>query len=184
MLSAAFIATVLFALRVSAQSPVWGQCGGQGWTGATTCQYYYVIVLKGPTDTSARCFRFFLRFQQSYAFTLLYSNIRLKTWILAYYSQCIPGSVTTTQQTSAPTSTSGSSTTASSPAPTDATNPYVGYTPFILPYYAAEVNAAAAKYVKAIKYKWNIFWQWNLVLPIVQLKQRRWRWRIFQVNAN
>ncbi|KAM5530967.1 hypothetical protein V8D89_015349 [Ganoderma adspersum] len=27
----------LLAARVSAQSPVWGQCGGAGWAGSTTC---------------------------------------------------------------------------------------------------------------------------------------------------
>jgi endo-1,4-beta-xylanase len=32
------LSIVLAVLPVAlAQSPVWGQCGGNGWTGATTC---------------------------------------------------------------------------------------------------------------------------------------------------
>lgn len=41
-LSVAFVTASLFALRVSAQSPIWGQCGGQGWTGATTCEIAFM----------------------------------------------------------------------------------------------------------------------------------------------
>ncbi|KIO28638.1 carbohydrate esterase family 12 protein [Tulasnella calospora MUT 4182] len=36
MFSSLLIASLL-ALGINAQSPVWGQCGGNGWTGATTC---------------------------------------------------------------------------------------------------------------------------------------------------
>lgn len=35
-------------LRVHAQSPIWGQCGGIGWTGATTCAAGSSCVLSGP----------------------------------------------------------------------------------------------------------------------------------------
>ncbi|KAF9004039.1 beta-1,4-endoxylanase [Cyathus striatus] len=36
-LSAAFSALLAIIPLATAQSPAWGQCGGQGWTGATTC---------------------------------------------------------------------------------------------------------------------------------------------------
>lgn len=35
--SGAFIIAIGSALAVSAQSPAWGQCGGTGWSGDTTC---------------------------------------------------------------------------------------------------------------------------------------------------
>ncbi|PIL24272.1 hypothetical protein GSI_14025 [Ganoderma sinense ZZ0214-1] len=100
---------------VSAQSPVWGQCGGIGWTGATTC-------VSGSVCTKQN----------------------------DYYSQCIPGASTSAPATSSapgstsvpsPTSTSGGSTPSTTPA---AGNPFVGYTAYLSPYYAAEVQAAAA----------------------------------------
>ncbi|KAI0329405.1 hypothetical protein GY45DRAFT_1324998 [Cubamyces sp. BRFM 1775] len=31
------LSTVVFASQVFAQAPIWGQCGGIGWTGSTTC---------------------------------------------------------------------------------------------------------------------------------------------------
>nr|QDK64601.1 endoglucanase 4 [Ganoderma lucidum] len=100
---------------VSAQAPVWGQCGGIGWTGATTCASGSVCTEQND-----------------------------------YYSQCIPGSGTTAPATTSapgstsvpsPTSTSGGSAPSTTPA---AGNPFVGYTAYLSPYYAAEVQAAAA----------------------------------------
>jgi len=75
MLSGVFVALCLTSL-VSAQSQVWGQCGGMGWAGATTC-------VAGTTCTVFNPF----------------------------YSQCIPGTATTsvtpiTTTASAPGSTS------------------------------------------------------------------------------
>ncbi|KAF8586781.1 glycoside hydrolase family 5 protein [Ramaria rubella] len=71
-----------FAPAVLAQSPVWGQCGGTGWSGATTCASGSTCVFSNP-----------------------------------YYSQCLPGSVTTVvpPPTSSP---SGPSSTSSGPTPT------------------------------------------------------------------
>ncbi|EIW54084.1 uncharacterized protein TRAVEDRAFT_39742 [Trametes versicolor FP-101664 SS1] len=61
-----FAATVVFVRVVSAQQPVWAQCGGIGWTGLTTCasgascvvqNAYYSQCIPGaapaPTTTSA-----------------------------------------------------------------------------------------------------------------------------------
>ncbi|KAJ7458495.1 CEL4a mannanase [Mycena latifolia] len=72
-----------------AQSPVWGQCGGQNWTGPTTCVAGSVCTFSNP-----------------------------------FYSQCLPGTATTTvgtttTPTTSPTSTVTSATsTASVPAQT------------------------------------------------------------------
>ncbi|KAG8714646.1 hypothetical protein FRC11_007653 [Ceratobasidium sp. 423] len=67
--------TVLAAAGyVAAQQGAWAQCGGQGWTGGTTCVAGY---------------------------TCTYSN--------PYYSQCLPGTATTTVGTT-PTSTTTAST--------------------------------------------------------------------------
>ncbi|KDR75900.1 hypothetical protein GALMADRAFT_248678 [Galerina marginata CBS 339.88] len=66
-----------FLFEVSAQSGAYGQCGGQNWTGATSCVAGY---------------------------TCTYSN--------PYYSQCLPGTATTTSPTTTkPSSTSTSTTT-------------------------------------------------------------------------
>ncbi|KAJ7792649.1 carbohydrate-binding module family 1 protein [Mycena olivaceomarginata] len=76
----AFAAFLVF--RVSAQTaPQYGQCGGMGWTGATTC----------PANWSC-------------------------TFSSAWYSQCLPGSATTTGPTttvSTPVGTGGSTTVSS-----------------------------------------------------------------------
>nr|VWO94836.1 Beta-xylanase (EC [Ganoderma boninense] len=87
---------------VSAQSPVWGQCGGIGWSGATTC-----------ASGSSWC-----------------KHLRPAT-------TSAPGS------TSVPSSTSTSGGSAPSTTPA-AGNPFVGYTAYLSPYYAAEIQAAAA----------------------------------------
>ncbi|KAJ7448640.1 endoglucanase E-4 [Mycena galericulata] len=67
----AVLSKVLLALIAASvvvgQSPGYGQCGGQGWTGATTCVSGFTCVLSNP-----------------------------------YYSQCLPGTATTTATTSTP----------------------------------------------------------------------------------
>ncbi|KAF7428701.1 hypothetical protein PC9H_007930 [Pleurotus ostreatus] len=48
------LAPILFALlpaivlNVAAQSPAWGQCGGIGWSGATTCVSGYACTVSNP----------------------------------------------------------------------------------------------------------------------------------------
>ncbi|KAF9024347.1 cellulase CEL6B [Hymenopellis radicata] len=97
---------------VCSVSPVWGQCGGIGWSGDTTC-----------ADGS----------------TCVVSN--------DYYSQCIPSSSAPTStvagSSSASATVTGTSATASSTAVTEG-NPFTGYEIYLSPYYAAEVQAAAA----------------------------------------
>lgn len=66
--------------------PIYGQCGGLGWTGGTTC------------DTGTVC-----------------------TYLNDYYSQCLPGTVTTTTSiptTSTPITTISTTSTATAPAGT------------------------------------------------------------------
>ncbi|KAI0827728.1 hypothetical protein BC628DRAFT_1433104 [Trametes gibbosa] len=43
-----FAATVVFVRVVSAQQPVWAQCGGIGWTGLTTCESGSSCVVQNP----------------------------------------------------------------------------------------------------------------------------------------
>ncbi|KAA1471727.1 hypothetical protein DENSPDRAFT_837787 [Dentipellis sp. KUC8613] len=93
MKSVVFVGLLTFFVgAVSAQAPVWGQCGGQGWTGPTTCATGSTCTVSNP-----------------------------------YYSQCIPGTATTTpsEPTQPPSSTSNlppsstaPSSTSTGPAPT------------------------------------------------------------------
>ncbi|TCD70977.1 Exoglucanase 3 [Steccherinum ochraceum] len=121
MRSAAFFALLAATLPAltNAQAQTWAQCGGIGWTGATTC-------VSGSTCTELN----------------------------DYYSQCIPGSnappppPTSPPPTSAPTSptTPTPPTTAPTGTPTpSANNPWTGYQVYLSPYYATEVQAAAAQ---------------------------------------
>ncbi|KAI0317467.1 cellobiohydrolaseII [Amylostereum chailletii] len=110
MFKFASLVPLAFAALVSAQSAVWGQCGGIGWTGATTCA-------SGSTCVESN----------------------------AYYSQCIPSSSAPTGTTVAPTSTSAGGSAPSTTATPAADNPYTGYQIYLSPFYAAEVQAAAAQ---------------------------------------
>ncbi|KAK7038104.1 glucanase [Favolaschia claudopus] len=105
---------------VNAQSPVWGQCGGQGWTGATTCASGSVCTVSNP----------------------YYSQCLPST---GNGGGGGGGGGTTTSSTVSqpgqPTSTSSSPTTSSTPA---AGNPFAGHNIYLTPFYAAEVAAAAA----------------------------------------
>ncbi|EIM81197.1 glycoside hydrolase [Stereum hirsutum FP-91666 SS1] len=85
--SSAIVAVALSLVPlVATQASEWGQCGGQGWTGATTCASPYVCTYQND-----------------------------------YYSQCIPGTATTSvaPTPTQPTSTASAPTsTASAPAVT------------------------------------------------------------------
>ncbi|QSZ35586.1 hypothetical protein DSL72_008456 [Monilinia vaccinii-corymbosi] len=85
-LSAAIITSCAVALA-RGQATGWGQCGGKGWTGATTC-------VSG--------------------FTCIYQN--------DWYSQCVPGSASTTMRTTTKTKscTKTKTSTTSTPNPTSA----------------------------------------------------------------
>ncbi|KAJ7624543.1 glycoside hydrolase [Roridomyces roridus] len=48
MIRTTLLAAALLSTTVLAQSPVYGQCGGQGWTGATTCVSGSTCVLMNP----------------------------------------------------------------------------------------------------------------------------------------
>ncbi|KIJ46399.1 glycoside hydrolase family 5 protein [Sphaerobolus stellatus SS14] len=73
-------AILLAAIQLAnAQSPIYGQCGGQGWSGATTCASGSVCTFSNP-----------------------------------YYSQCLPGSASSSTASTSPTTT----TTATAPSQT------------------------------------------------------------------
>ncbi|KAJ7475903.1 endoglucanase [Mycena latifolia] len=76
------LSTLAIAISPAASVAVWGQCGGQGWTGGTVC------------DAGSTC---------------VVSN--------AYYSQCLPGTATTTVAT-----TTTATTTSTAPSSTGCAN--------------------------------------------------------------
>ncbi|KAJ9133874.1 Glycoside hydrolase family 5 protein [Pleurostoma richardsiae] len=89
-----FVPIGLFVSGALAQSGAWGQCGGQGWTGQTTCVSGYVCTYSNP-----------------------------------WYSQCLPGTGSTTAaSTSAASSTFVTSTKTSSSATSTSTgSPSLGW---------------------------------------------------------
>jgi len=115
-----FALAALLPAFANAAVPVWGQCGGQGYNGDKTCASGSTCVVSNP-----------------------------------FYSQCLPSSQVPTTSNPAPTTTSNpGQTTTSNPVPQptttpDAGNPYVGYSVYLSPYYAAEVTAAAANITDA-----------------------------------
>ncbi|KAG7448217.1 cellulase CEL6B [Guyanagaster necrorhizus] len=118
-ISALAVLAVLPAF-VQAQSAVYGQCGGIGWTGATTC-------VSGSTCTVLNAY---------------YSQCLPGS--AASSSTAAPSSTTASTST-AHSSTAASTSTAAAPSSTAiAGNPFEGYEIFLSPYYAAEVTAAAA----------------------------------------
>ncbi|PPR05310.1 hypothetical protein CVT26_011569 [Gymnopilus dilepis] len=121
--SLAVLASILPAFVV-AQSPVWGQCGGQGWTGPTTCA-------AGSTCT----------FSNPYYSQCLPSSSSVSS------SSTRPTTTPSTSPTSRPTTSPTGSPTSPVSTPTstpDAGNPFVGYNIFLSPLYSQEVTAAAA----------------------------------------
>ncbi|KAG2019107.1 hypothetical protein GB937_005398 [Aspergillus fischeri] len=111
---ASSIALTLLLPAVQAQQTVWGQCGGQGWSGPTNCvagaacstlNPYYAQCIPGATATST---------------TL--------------------STTTTTQTTTKPTTTGP---TTSAPTVTASGNPFSGYQLYANPYYSSEVHTLA-----------------------------------------
>ncbi|KAK0229035.1 cellobiohydrolaseII [Armillaria fumosa] len=99
---------------VEAQSQLYGQCGGIGWTGATTC-------VSGATCTVLNDY---------------YSQ--------CLPGSAASTTVVTSKSSSTASATSTSSGAASSPSSAPiAGNPFEGYEIYLSPYYAAEVTAAA-----------------------------------------
>ncbi|RHZ65541.1 putative cellobiohydrolase [Aspergillus thermomutatus] len=119
---ASSIALSLLLPAVQAQQTMWGQCGGQGWSGPTICvagavcstqNAYYAQCLPGATTTSS---------------TL---STTTKT--------------TTTAPTTTKTSTTSTTTgpTTSAPTVTASGNPFSGYQLYANPYYSSEVHTLA-----------------------------------------
>ncbi|TFY78668.1 hypothetical protein EWM64_g5341 [Hericium alpestre] len=113
---AALASFVTLVTSVSAQSPVYGQCGGQGWTGSTTCAAGSVCTFSNP-----------------------YYSQCLPGSAAPPPPSSSPSSGPTPTSTP-PTSTTSTGTSPSQPASTD--NPFTGYELWLSPYYQAEVAAA------------------------------------------
>lgn len=91
-----------------AQGSSWSQCGGIGWTGATTCVAGYVNYI-------------FLLYNHMLRSTFTRNTC---TYLNDYYSQCIPSSATTmstTSTTTTKTTTTATTTTTTSKATTTST---------------------------------------------------------------
>lgn len=106
--------TAAVPLLASAQSATWGQCGGNGWTGAKTC-------VSGSTCTYVNDW---------------YSQCLPGT---GSGTTSNPGPGTTTVPDVSTTSDEPGTTEGPDPG-----NPYPGYDVWLTPYYASEVSAAAA----------------------------------------
>ncbi|KAL4891459.1 putative 1,4-beta-D-glucan cellobiohydrolase C [Aspergillus ambiguus] len=124
------IAIALLLPAVQAQQTLWGQCGGIGWTGATSCvagaacstqNAYYAQCLPASATTS----------------TTLTTTTRITT--TATTSTTSKSSTTTTKTTGTATTTSSSSTITSAPSG----NPFSGYQLYANPYYSSEVYTLA-----------------------------------------
>ncbi|KDR81738.1 hypothetical protein GALMADRAFT_59609 [Galerina marginata CBS 339.88] len=112
---------------VEAVSPIYGQCGGQSWTGDTTCA------------TGSTC---------------VFSNPYYSQCLPGAASSSTSTKPTTTTPTSTPTTKSTTATGGTTPVSTPTTtpaagNPFTGYTIYLSPYYANEVTAAAASITDA-----------------------------------
>ncbi|KAJ3541305.1 hypothetical protein NM688_g6105 [Phlebia brevispora] len=130
MKSSAFLALVATLLPfAAAQQAEWGQCGGIGWTGATTCVSGTVCTVLNPYYSQC--------LPASSAPTTTISSI----------SSSPPSH--SSSPSSAPPSSSPSSSAPSSTATPSAGNPFVGYEVYASPVYAAEVQAAVAQITDA-----------------------------------
>jgi Fungal cellulose binding domain len=149
MLTLTAASAFVFAVGINAQAiaPVWGQCGGTGWTGPTACKYCFLVRL--------RRFRLLINLTRVFNFSQVHPvrparsaavSRRLVVrsindhiyYCAAYYSQCLPNNATPPPPTSSSTTTSPTITPSSSPPPsqpTDVDNPYVGYNVFLVPEY-------------------------------------------------
>ncbi|RFU31858.1 hypothetical protein B7463_g4481, partial [Scytalidium lignicola] len=123
------IAALAAAPSAFAQSGPWGQCGGQGWTGPTTCTAGWTCVYSNP---------WYSQCLQGTTTTLTTTTHTTTT----SRSTSIP---TTTGR---PTTTTGSgTTTTSAPGGTSTVvasgNPFSGVALYANPYYASEISTSA-----------------------------------------
>nr|AAB32942.1 exocellobiohydrolase [Phanerodontia chrysosporium] len=127
MKSTAFFAALVTLLPayVAGQASEWGQCGGIGWTGPTTC-------VSGTTCTVLN----------PYYSQCLPGSAVTTTSVITSHSSSVSsvsshsGSSTSTSSPTGPTGTNP-------PPPPSANNPWTGFQIFLSPYYANEVAAAA-----------------------------------------
>jgi cellulose 1,4-beta-cellobiosidase len=112
------LAAAAVAVPALAQQPVWAQCGGEDWTGGTTCVAGSVCTFSNP----------------------FYSQCLPGT---ASSSAPSPPSSTRTTPSSSPTSVPTTITTVTGPAPTAAGNPFAGKQIYANPFYSSEIHTLA-----------------------------------------
>ncbi|KAI5119944.1 hypothetical protein M0805_002133 [Coniferiporia weirii] len=122
---AALASLIALVPLVSAQQAVWGQCGGIGWTGATTC-------VSGSVCTELNDY---------------YSQCIPGSAAPTTTSSSVPTTPVSTHSTT--TTSSGTSSAPSSTSTPIAGNPFEGCDMYLSPYYAAEIAAAAAQITDA-----------------------------------
>nr|AIO06741.1 cellobiohydrolase 3 [Penicillium oxalicum] len=122
-------ALLLLAQIATAQQTVWGQCGGIGYSGPTSCvagsscstqNSYYAQCLPGSGNGGGGA-----------ATTTTTAGQTTKTTM----------ATTTTTSTKTSAGSGGSTTTA--PPASNSGNPFKGYQPYVNPYYASEVQSLA-----------------------------------------
>ncbi|GLB05889.1 hypothetical protein AtubIFM57258_001180 [Aspergillus tubingensis] len=115
------LALALLPFGIQAQQTLWGQCGGQGYSGATSCV------------AGAACSTINEYYAQCTPATGSASATTLKTT-----TSTTTAAVTTTTATSSPAASASPTTTASASG-----NPFSGYQLYVNPYYSSEVASLA-----------------------------------------
>ncbi|GLA67639.1 hypothetical protein AtubIFM55763_001412 [Aspergillus tubingensis] len=115
------LALALLPFGIQAQQTLWGQCGGQGYSGATSCV------------AGAACSTINEYYAQCTPATGSASATTLKTT-----TSTTTAAVTTTTATSSPAAAASPTTTASASG-----NPFSGYQLYVNPYYSSEVASLA-----------------------------------------
>ncbi|OJI88573.1 hypothetical protein ABZX51_006717 [Aspergillus tubingensis] len=115
------LALAFLPFGIQAQQTLWGQCGGQGYTGATSCV------------AGAACSTINEYYAQCTPATGSASATTLKTT-----TSTTTAAVTTTTATSSPAASASPTTTASASG-----NPFSGYQLYVNPYYSSEVASLA-----------------------------------------
>ncbi|PYH67856.1 1,4-beta-D-glucan cellobiohydrolase C [Aspergillus vadensis CBS 113365] len=115
------LAVAFLPFGIQAQQTLWGQCGGQGYSGATSC-------VAGATCSTINEY-----YAQCTPATGSASATTLKTT-----TSSTTAAVTTTTATSTPAASASPTTTASASG-----NPFSGYQLYVNPYYSSEVASLA-----------------------------------------
>ncbi|PQE18271.1 putative 1,4-beta-D-glucan cellobiohydrolase C protein [Rutstroemia sp. NJR-2017a WRK4] len=125
------LTAIALAPATFAQQPAWGQCGGTGWSGATSCVSGYVCTYSNPY------------YSQCLPGT---ASSNPGTTAVPTTSKGTTSVPTTTKSTSSGFTTSTKTTSSASSGTTTAAasgNPFVGKQLYVNPYYASEIQSIA-----------------------------------------